>query len=1053
MRTSAPGHGHGGAGDVSSPALRVRLLGELGLDLGERRLAAVESARVRSLLGYLLLHDDVPHARQRLAFMLWPESTEAQARTNLRKTLHTIRREAPEVAQALEVTPRSIARRRDVACWVDVAAFRAELQRADAAEAGSDDAVAALRAAVHLYSGDLLEGCYDDWVVDERERLRERYVAALWSLGETLADRGDHAEALRLGRQVLRCDPFREDVYRFLMRVHDAAGDRAAAVRVYHECVTTLQRELGVGPARATSEAYARLLEDTEQAEAEPPPPVAPASGTALVGRAHEWARLAEAWRDAEGGRSRLVVVSGEAGVGKTRLVEELAGWCAHRGAVVARARSYPTEGELGYGMAISWLRAGEIAPRLRRAPSFDIAELARLLPELGSRLEARAEVGDEAEQRRRLFEAVARALAASSRPALLVADDAQWADSESLKLIHYLVRSDGHGPLLVVATARGEELEGDHPLQEVIAGLRILDRTTEIALDRLTRSDTATLARLLAAGELATEHVDALYAETEGNPLFVVEAVRAGWDLTSGHGSALTPKLQAVIGSRLRTLSDPARALVGVAATIGRAFTAELLAAASELEEAAIVRGLDELWRRGVVSEHGADAYDFAHGKIRDVAQDLLGPAARRRNHLLVAGALQRVHAGDVDAVSGQLARHYEAAGRHGDALAWYQRAAVRAQRLHANAEAVRLLDRAAEVVSALPAGDDRLRRELELLSALPTPLAGVEGFASPRLARTQRRAVELARRLDVEPEPPVLRSLAMSNLCANEFDQAWAVADQLRLTAERAGDEGLLVESEYLLGIAAFWGGAFSSARTHFEQAIGRFDDEQRNEHLVRFGHDPRIVCLSRLGNTLWFLGRADEAGQARDRAVALATALGHPYSRGVTHVFAALLAVDMEDGAGVRTHATALGRDRDQARPNEIMTGAVLGLVAVLDGNPTGGIARVRSAIEAAGPVDHAPGFRAALLRLLVAAHAAAGDADGGLAAADAALGLDGSGIWEAELRRLRATFLAATGGARTEVEAELSRAAGIARSQGAAGLQHRIEQSRTLLGTAR
>lgn len=1052
MRTSAESDGHGGAGDVSSPALRVRLFGELGLDLGDRRLAAVESVRVRSLLGYLLLHDDVPHARQRLAFMLWPESTEAQARTNLRKTLHTIRGEAPEVAQALEVTPRTIARRRDVACWVDVAAFRAELQRADAAEEGSDDAVAALRAAVHLYSGDLLEGCYDDWVVDERERLRERYVGALWNLGEALADRGDRAGALRLGRQVLRCDPFREDVYRFLMRMHNAAGDRAAAVRVYHECVTTLQRELGVDPARATTQAYARLVQ-AEQAKAEPPPPAAPASATALVGRGHEWARLAEAWRDAEGGRSRLVVVTGEAGVGKTRLVEELAGWCDHQGAVVARARSYPTEGELGYGVAISWLRAGEVANRLPRAASFDVAELTRLLPELRGSVEDRPEAGDEAEQRRRLFEAVARTLAASSRPALLVADDAQWADSQSLKLIHYLVRSEGHGPLLVVATARGEELEGDHPLHGIIAGLRLLDRTTEIALDRLTRGDTATLARLLAPGELAAEHVDALYAETEGNPLFVVEAVRAGWDLTSGQGSALTPKLQAVIGSRLRSLSEPARALVGVAATIGRAFTAELLAAASDLEESAIVRGLDELWRRGVVSEHGADAYDFAHGKIRDVAHDLLGPAARRRNHLRVAGALRDVHAADLDAVSGQLARHYDAAGRHREAVAWYQRAAVRAQRLHANAEAVRLLDRAGEVVDALPAGDARLRSELEVLSALPTPLAGVEGFASPRLVRTQRRAVELARRLDVEPEPPVLRSLAMSNLCANDFDQAWAVADQLRLTAERAGDEGLLVESEYLLGIAAFWGGAFPSARTHFEQAIGRFDDEQRNEHLVRFGHDPRIVCLSRLGNTLWFLGRADEARQARDRAVALATELGHPYSRGVTHVFAALLAVDMEDGAGVRTHASALGGDRDQARPNEIIARAVLGLAAVLDGDPTGGIARVRSAIEAAGPDDHAPGFRAALLRLLVAAHAAAGDADGGLAAVDAALGLDGSRIWEAELRRLRATFLAATGGTRAEVEAELSRAAGVARSQGAAGFQRRIDQSRSLLASAR
>jgi DNA-binding SARP family transcriptional activator len=471
--------------------------------------------------------------------MLWPDSTEGQARTNLRNVLHTLRRASPEVERMLEVTPRTLQWRREEPYRVDVAEFVSAVEEADEAEVGSDRMVAALRAAIEFYTGDLLEGSYDEWLIEERERLRDRYLSALRRLTSALADRAEYAEAIRLGRELARCAPLHEDTYRLLMRVHDATGDRAGAVRIYHECAATLQRELGVEPSAATRDAYAALTR-SEHSTTDATEPVR-IGGASLVGRDAEWDQLAGCWHETERGRSQLVVVTGEAGVGKTRLVEELSAWCAHRGALVAHARAYPTEGDLGYGMVISWLRTAELTAQLRRAGPADVIELARLLPELSVPGATVPNPEDEAERRRRLFDAVAGALTASDRPTLLVADDAQWSDEQSLQLIHYLVRANPTSPLLVVATVRREEIDDDHPLTDLVGALQVIDQTTEIPLDRLSRASTEALARELTGDDLDAEHVDELFAETEGSPLVIVESIRAG-HIRGGVPSALSP-------------------------------------------------------------------------------------------------------------------------------------------------------------------------------------------------------------------------------------------------------------------------------------------------------------------------------------------------------------------------------------------------------------------------------------------------------------------------------------------------------------------------------
>jgi DNA-binding SARP family transcriptional activator len=348
---------------MASGRLRIRLLGGLDLRQDEVALPPLGSARAESLLAFLLLHQEAPQPRQHLAFLLWPDSSEGQARTNLRHLLHVLRRALLEPDRFLEVTPRTLRWRPDAPCWLDVAAFDAAVARSEREPGGSE---AALSEAVELYAGDLLQGSYDEWLAEERERLRQRYLQALERLVELLEARGDLPAATRRAERLLREDPLREPTYQALMRLHDARGDRARALRVYHACAATLARELGVEPSAATRRAYAALLPPrVEPATPDQPSPLGPAGAAPLVGRAGQRASLVDLWRRSERGAAQLALVTGEPGAGKTRLVEELRAWCARIGAATAEARSYPAEGALAYGR---WWR-GCARPR---SPSTD---------------------------------------------------------------------------------------------------------------------------------------------------------------------------------------------------------------------------------------------------------------------------------------------------------------------------------------------------------------------------------------------------------------------------------------------------------------------------------------------------------------------------------------------------------------------------------------------------------------------------------------------------------------------------------------------------------
>jgi DNA-binding SARP family transcriptional activator len=698
--------------------LHIHLLGDFRLVYGDTPVIAINTLRLQSLLAYLVLHRYAPQSRSHLAFLLWPDSTEAQARTNLRHQFHLLRQALPEADRFLYADAQTLQWQSDAPSTLDVADFESRVAQVTS--------VKALQEAVELYFGDLLPSCYDDWILPERERLHQTFIEALERLIGRLEDERDYPTAISNAQRLLRYDPLHEETYRHLMRLYALSGDRASALRVYHICTTILQRELAVESSPATREVYERLLNVAA-------PSVSPAVSSSvlkalspLVGRQQEWTQLQAAWRTAATG-PHLVLLTGEAGIGKTRLAEELLQWADRQGIGTISARCYAAEGELAYAPVTTWLRA-------RPLPSLDplwLSEVARLLPEILFNQPGLSPPGPliEAWQRQHLFEALARALLGDSRPLLLLIDDLQWCDRDTLEWLHYLLRFNPHAPLLIVGTLRSEETEVNQSLAPFLLALRHDRQLTELELSSLDQAETVSLATHVAGQELDPILATHLYQETEGNPLFVVETVHAGLferglpeqrrdnDTTIPPVTELPPTIYAVIAARLRQLSAPTRELVSLAATIGRAFTFEVLAQASGSDEDTLVCGLDELWQRHIVREQGTEAYDFSHDKIREVAYVGLSAARRRSLHRRVAQALETVRASNLDAVSSQVAAHYEQAGLLEQAIPYYQRAAEVAHRLYANEEAIEHLERALALLEAVSL--DKSKEEWQLEAA----------------------------------------------------------------------------------------------------------------------------------------------------------------------------------------------------------------------------------------------------------------------------------------------------------------------------------------------
>lgn len=679
------------------PVLQVGLLGNFELRYQGEVVHTIHSGRLQSLLAYILLHRRTAISRQQLAALFWPETSEAQARTNLRNLIHQLRQVFPAIDDFVQSDAYSLEWRNESPYILDVEIFENCL----AVKNGQAISGELLEQAVQVYHGDLLPGCYEDWIAPIRERLRLAYLSALEALAAKAEDARQYTSALELARRLVEADPLHPRVNCQLVRLYALLGDRPAALKAYQTYARRLAEELGTEPDPESQELYRRLTQGNETVQ-----PAAEKKTIPLIGRTVEWRQLLAAWQSAVDGGAHMVFITGEAGIGKSRMVEELLSWAKPQGIQTATAYCYPAEGSLPYAPVVSWLRARPL-PQLEK---FWLIEVARLLPEIQQKYSGLPppEPLHEAWQRQRLFEALGHALAVKQQAQLLVLEDIHWCDRDTLEWLHYLLRYASQAPVLIAATARSEEIGPDHPLAALRNVLRAEGRCSEVSLKLLNESETCQLAgyawREAAHQSLGQETASWIYQASEGNPFFVIEMVRLrqalpGSPAAAGEVWLDSEKVQAVLARRVGQLGPNTREITSLAAAIGRAFSLQVLSAACDEGEAQIVAAIDELLQRQMIREVSSDVYDFTHDLLRQAAFGHLSMAHRRLLHRKVAEAYQRLDQTALHPRHAEIASQYEHAGMFLQAVQHYQLAAENAMAVFANSEALRHIQRAVEL------------------------------------------------------------------------------------------------------------------------------------------------------------------------------------------------------------------------------------------------------------------------------------------------------------------------------------------------------------------
>jgi DNA-binding SARP family transcriptional activator len=679
---------------VATGGLSIALLGAPVVTVDGRPLD-VDTRKATALLAYLAVTGR-PARRDTLAGLLWPETNPDRARSALRRTLSTLRTALG--GRWLE-TDRDLVSLGAEDAVTDIAEFRRLL--AECATHGHAAAetcrrcVEPLSAAAALHRGPFLAGFglrdsveFDDWEQLTADELRRELSGVLDLLVDTLTSTADTAQAIATARRRLALDPLHEPAHRQLIRAYVLGGDRSAALEQYRDCVRVLDRELGVRPLDETTALYHAVLEGTYAPAPTAPavaPPPDPERGYALVGRDREVSALSDAYR-AVGPDGKLVVLVGEAGIGKTRLGEKLLADVAAGGGTALGVRCFQEEAELAYGVVLELVRNALSACEPPTGEPWWLTEASRLLPELGP---APTGTVDSVAAQARFYEAICELLlhALGESPAGAVfLDDAHWADEASLGLLRYLAHRLRGRPLLLAVSWRPEEVPAEHPIRRLLEDSRRDPAARVLTLGRLTPTDVAELVGSTGRdGGLGAR----LYKESGGLPFFVVEYLdalaRDGADTTDW---PLPGGVRDLLGARLSTLGGLATQVVAAAAVLGRSFDADTLRGASGRGAEEVVRSLEELVARGVLVEGADGTLDFRHEQARDLVYEEMTLARRRLLHRRVAVALGT--RGRRETQAAVIAHHLTLAGDDAEAAELYRVAGDRARALYANAEAL---------------------------------------------------------------------------------------------------------------------------------------------------------------------------------------------------------------------------------------------------------------------------------------------------------------------------------------------------------------------------
>ena len=763
---------------------------------------------------------------------------------------------------------------------------------------------------------------------------------------------------------------------------------------------------------------------------------------TPLVGREQEVALLLERWAQVKDGLGQVVLLSGEAGIGKSRLVQVLTEQVAAESQAwltpcqcspyYQNTALYPMI-DLLERVVLRFAREESLPQKLGKLEGFVVQyglPLAEAIPLFAALLSlpltadyAPLTMSPE-QQKQQTLQALLTILLrrAAQQPVLFVMEDLHWVDPSTLELLSLLVDQGPTARILVLFTFR----------PDFSPPWTRSSYLTQMTLPRLPRRQAAEMTSQVAHRKaLPPEVVEQVVAKTDGVPLFVEELTKMvlesgllqeqeeRYELTRPLPPLAIPTtLHDSLMARLDRLAT-VKSLAQLGATLGREFSYTLLHAVSPWDEGTLQRGLQQLveaeflYQQGLVPQA---TYLFKHALIQEAAYQSLLRSTRQRHHQHIAQVLEAQFPELCESQPELLAHHYTEAGLSAQAVPYWQRAGQRAVQRFAHREAIGHLTKGLELLEGLPATPEHTRQELDLQTALGPAWMAAKGYAAPEVEEAYGRARELCRQLgETSRLFSVLRGLGAFYFVRGKYQTAREVGEELLSLAQSPQDPARLLGAHQVLGIASFWLGEFASARGHLEQTIALYNPQQHRSPTFRSGQDPGVLCRAYSAWALGLLGYPDQALERIHEAVTLGRDLSHPHSL----VFALYLVASLHqlrrDVQATHEWAEAtLALSREQLFPYWLAVGRMTrGWALANRGQGAEGIEEIQqglAAYQATGAELGRPWF----LALLAEAYSKAGRAEEGLHVVDEALvaaAKTGEGFFEAEQYRLQGELLLA------------------------------------------
>ena len=720
-------------------SVRLTLLGPPSVSLTDKapNVPAL-GAKDLALLTFLVLEPG-PHTREELAGLLWGESSEAEARTSLRQSLQHLRTQLGPLVRGDRAVVEVMGR---VEC--DVLEFRKMV-------------VQEPRLALTMDIPRFLAGFsvrrapqFEDWVTETRRGLLRQYQDALGMLAREAMGQWRWRDAAELAGRWTASDPFSDEAIRLATEAHYLAGDRGAALARYTEYRLRLLAETGCEPSRSLLNLVRRVESDAASINARPITDEwyarAPSFESSLIGREEEWNVLLKTWKTVKRNSSRIVLIEGEPGVGKSRLSEEFVRWVVADGGSVLRSHAYDAQAGLRYEPVVEILRDALGTPGLAGTAPEWLSEVAKLLPELRGRFPGLPDASpvEDSSAGWRLFEGVAQLLLAlaAERPVVVSLEDLQWCDGDSCDLLRFLVRRSEKAPVLWLGTVNLGEVERDAPSARFCRVLRAKSQASVLSLRPLTEEELWVMIREM--GHLSTptgarRFANRMFGVTAGNPFYLVELLKTmfaqgllaideetgewtvapGLALDEGQGFPISQTVHDVIAERVERLPVELRELLITMAVAGAGCRPEVLShvhGISRLHAASVGDALAD--RRLVVEDSGM--YRCAHPVIAHVVRNGLTASRRKEVHRILALALERsIAAADPREAAREIARHADRGGEAALAYRYALLAADRARQRYAFAEAMSWLDLAATNANGPEEGDAANRLTANILEA----------------------------------------------------------------------------------------------------------------------------------------------------------------------------------------------------------------------------------------------------------------------------------------------------------------------------------------------